>query len=244
MRSSSVRKGIAPRHPGAARGLHGGAEGEGPGIRDIETAEPACLPPPRDAVPVLDVEEPLLAPDDQKSGDGGEETDDGDDDPSNEAIARAAHATAYGLVSPESIHAHRVLDGVVQPVDGRERRIPNADAVRPHDAFGVEVRNSWAVADEGGRVVGRDRTLGAEYERPVERPVSLCGRIGDGGDAAAGETKDGEGWQTVTHAEAGSLWLDGGGDGAVQRVGLFDGRAGVCDGCRLCHAVALRILLG
>jgi hypothetical protein len=37
----------------------------------------------------------------------------------------------------------------VQPVDGGEGRIPDADSIRAHDAFGIEVRLAGA-AEEGG----------------------------------------------------------------------------------------------
>jgi len=148
MRSSSVGEGFAPGHPSAAS-LARGAKGERPGIGHDRTAEPASLPPASHAVSILDVKEPLLAPDDQKGGDGGEEADDGDDDPAHEAVGRVAHAPAHGLATVELIHARRVFDGVVQPVDGGEGRIPDADSIRAHDAFGIEVRMAGA-AEEGG----------------------------------------------------------------------------------------------
>jgi hypothetical protein len=162
MRSSRVREGFAPGHPSAASFARG-AKGERPGVGHGRTAKPASLPPASDAVSILDVEEPLLAPDDQKGGDGGEEADDGDDDPAHEAVGRVAHAPAHGLPTAELIHAHRVFDGVVQPVDGGEGRIPDADSIRAHDAFGIEVGMTGAVEAGGeGRVVCRDRALGTE----------------------------------------------------------------------------------
>ena len=169
LRGPRAREGFAPRDPSAAS-LARGAQSERPSVRHNRTAEPARLPPPAEAVPVLDVEQPLLAPDDQECGDGGEEPDDRDDDPAHGAIGRVAHASAHGLVTSETIHARRVFDGIVQPIDGREGRIPNANSVGAHDAFGIGVRFSCAAGK--GRVVGRDGTLGAEEGGAVESAVS------------------------------------------------------------------------
>lgn len=140
-RAPGVGEGLTPSDPGLTRlGLVQRTKWERPDLlRRNRTAEPAGLPPASRAVSVLDVEQPLLTSYDQKSGDGGEESDNGDDDPAHQAIAGDAHASADGLATSEAIQARRVFDGIVQPVDGREGRVPDADSVHAEDALSVEI---------------------------------------------------------------------------------------------------------
>jgi hypothetical protein len=133
-----------------------------------------CLPPPSHAVSILDVEQPLFASHDQEGGDSGEESDDGDDDPAHQAVADDTDTSADRLAMSKAIRTRRVFDSIVQPVDGREGGIPDADSVHTDDAFcSIEIWFSWRAVQGSIRcVIGRDRTLGEKEGRPIgEGPV-------------------------------------------------------------------------
>jgi hypothetical protein len=67
---------------------------------------------------LLEIEEPLLAANDQESSNSSEDTDYGNDDPPNAAVDLSSHAALKRLVSSQSQTTFGIFNGVMEPVDG------------------------------------------------------------------------------------------------------------------------------